>query len=82
MLKRTDSLALTEYEKAIISLLLRKGETNQQIQYLINIGRKRIINPARIAEIKDGSVHAAKLAGDLCEWVSEEFLYKKQNYDY
>lgn len=43
---------LDDYEKTIVKALLDKKYRNQDIQYLVNIGREATINSARITEVK------------------------------
>jgi len=43
---------LDDYEKTIVKALLEKKYRNQDIQYLVNIGREATINSARITEVK------------------------------
>jgi hypothetical protein len=44
--------ALTKVEKALVKRLLLRGERNQDIQALLNIGRVATVNSARITEVK------------------------------
>ena len=52
MIKIKASGALTDFEKKIVKAFLAKGERNQDIQALLNIGREATINSARITEVK------------------------------
>ena len=52
MVRRDPAGALTEEEKRIVKALLHQGWRNQDIQALVNIGRKATINSARITEVK------------------------------
>jgi len=52
MAVRKSDGALTYEEKRIVKALLNAGERNQDIQALVNIGRKATINSARITEVK------------------------------
>ncbi len=44
--------SLTAEEKRIVKALLQQGQRNQDIQALINVGRKATVNSARITEVK------------------------------
>lgn len=52
MVIRKKEGALTEVEQMVIKALLAKGQRNQDIQALINVGRVATINSARITEVK------------------------------
>lgn len=52
MVYRNPDGALTEDEKGIVKALLRDGWRNQDIQALLNMGRKATINSARITEVR------------------------------
>ena len=68
--------ALTAAEKPIVKALLARGWRNQDIQALVNVGRKATINSARITETKnDDSIVAA---GDA---EVEFFQIRKNSYD-
>lgn len=47
--------ALSPHEKKIVKALINRGERHQDIQYLINIGRKDTVNSARITEVKNNN---------------------------
>lgn len=52
--------AVNDEEKKIIKGLLAIGERNQDIQALVNLGRKATINSARVTEVKqDDTIQAA-----------------------
>ena len=52
--------ALNDEEKKIVKGLLAKGERNQDIQALVNLGRKATINSARVTEVKqDDTIQVA-----------------------
>ena len=68
--------ALTDEEKRIVRALLDKGQRNQDIQALINIGRSATINGARISEVKK-----IKNQESASEEEIEFFYKKKQSYD-
>lgn len=73
--KKESKISLTEYEKKIAKALLNVGKKNQEIAYLINIGREYTVNLGRISELKKE---------DICPAPEEEvklFLYKKNNTD-
>ncbi len=55
MVERSSEGALTPEEKKIVRALLNEGERNQDIQALVNIGRKATINSARITEVKQNT---------------------------
>lgn len=66
--------ALTAAEKPIVKALLARGWRNQDIQALVNVGRKATINSARITETKnDDSIVAADDA-------EVEFFQIRKNY--
>ena len=68
--------ALTDEEKRIVRALLDKGQRNQDIQALINIGRSATINGARISEVKKIKDQESASEEEI------EFFYKrKQSYD-
>ena len=68
--------ALTDEEKRIVRALLDKGQRNQDIQALINIGRSATVNGARISEIKRIKDQESASDEEL------DFFYKrKQSYD-
>lgn len=52
MIYRNPEGALTDEEKSIVKALLAKGQRNQDIQALLNIGRPATVNSARITEVK------------------------------
>lgn len=52
MAKRNKNVALTADEKRIVKALLAKGRRNQDIQALVNTGRKATINSGRITGVK------------------------------
>ncbi|GGA31657.1 DUF3644 domain-containing protein [Neptunicoccus cionae] len=59
MIRRAEG-ALTAEEKKVVKGFLAKSERNQDIQALVNIGRKATINSARITEVKrDNTIVAA-----------------------
>lgn len=76
MIVRSREGALTPEEKKIVKALLNDGERNQDIQALVNIGRKATINSARITEVKQNTeIHPAKKE-DI-----EFFRARKKSYD-
>lgn len=76
MVARNKNGALTDEEKPIVKALLAKGWRNQDIQALVNIGRKATINSARITETKkDAAIIAAS------DEQVEFFKIKKNSYD-
>jgi hypothetical protein len=54
MVVRNAEGRLTKTEESIIKALLARGWRNQDIQALVNAGRKATINSARITEVKHG----------------------------
>lgn len=76
MVERSSEGALTPEEKKIVKALLNEGERNQDIQALVNIGRKATINSARITEVKQSTaIRPAK--NDEVEF----FRARKRSYD-
>lgn len=67
---------LTAYERRVVKTLLSKDWRNQDIQALINIGRKTTVNSARITEVKKNP--EIKCVSD--ERV-EFYIRKQQSYD-
>lgn len=60
MVVRKSAGALSDFEKKIVKAFLLRGDRNQDIQALLNIGRRATINSARITEVKqDGSIQPA-----------------------
>jgi hypothetical protein len=53
MVVRNKDGSLTVEEQTIVKALLGRGQRNQDIQALLNIGRKATINSARITEVKE-----------------------------
>ena len=73
---KNSSGALTDEEKRIVRALLDKGQRNQDIQALINIGRPATVNGARISEVKKISNQESASEEEI------EFFYKrKESYD-
>lgn len=68
--------ALSREEKRIVKALIQKGQRNQDIQALINIGRAATINSARITEVKKNHSQAAATEVELAA-----FEKKKQSFD-
>lgn len=52
MAKKNKNIALTADEKRVVKTLLKKGWRNQDIQALVNVGRKATINGGRITGVK------------------------------
>lgn len=74
MATRNKGGALTEEEKMIVKALLNMGRRNQDIQALVNIGRKSTINSARITDVKKDEKQ--KIATDvvLLSWERKKKL--------
>ena len=68
--------ALTDYEKRIVKGLLSRGDRNQDIQALINLGRKATVNSARITEVKQDETIVPAPEAEL-----DFFKRKKRCYD-
>lgn len=62
MAKRSKSGALTALEKRVVKTLLSRGMRNQDIQALVNRGRKATVNGGRITEVKQNE--SQRLASD------------------
>ena len=75
MVRRAEG-SLTAEEKKIVKGLLGKGERNQDIQALVNLGREATINSARITEVKQDATIAAASNEDL-----EFFKIRKKSFD-
>ncbi|MDK9719666.1 MAG: DUF3644 domain-containing protein [Rhodospirillales bacterium] len=68
--------SLTNAEKPIVKAMLNKGWRNQDIQALLNVGRKATVNSGRITEVKqDASITPAS------DEEVEQFVVKKRAYD-
>jgi hypothetical protein len=76
MLVRRREGALTTEEERIVKSLLAQRWRNQDIQALVNIGRKATINSARISEVKQND-HIRPVSDDAVEF----FKVKKHAYD-
>lgn len=68
--------ALTEDEKRIVKGLLARGERNQDIQALVNLGRMATVNSARVTEVKQDDTILPASDTDL-----DFFIKKKNCYD-
>lgn len=68
--------ALTSDEKKIVKGLLAKGERNQDIQALVNLGREATINSARITEVKQDDTIQVASDEDI-----EFFRARKRSFD-
>lgn len=69
--------SLTDDEKSITKNLLSRKWRNQNIQYLLNKGRKATVNSARITEVKQDSSIVTASDDD-----ADFFILKKEAYDY
>lgn len=76
MVLRNSAGTLTRDEKMIVKSLLANGERNQDIQALINLGRKATVNSGRITEVKQDS--RIPLASDV---KVEFFKLRKKSFD-
>lgn len=76
MTKRSRQGSLTSYEKTIVKALLGRGWRNQDIQALVNIGRKATINSGRITGVKQDNAQkkASKEETDF-------YIEKKNSFD-
>jgi hypothetical protein len=63
MVQRTKQGQLTNIEKRLVKGLLAENERNQDIQALVNLGRKHTVNSGRITEVKQ-DVAIAKATED------------------
>lgn len=68
--------ALSDEEKKIIKGLLAKGERNQDIQALVNLGRDSTINSARVTEVKQDDTILAASDDEL-----DFFRARKRSFD-
>ena len=68
--------SLSNYEKKILKGLLSQGGRNQDIQALINLGRKAMIISARNTEVKQDPSIAPAHDDEI-----EFFLIRKKSYD-
>ena len=68
--------ALTAEEKRVAKALLQRGWRNQDIQNLINQGRKATVNSARITEVKKSSSQRA-----ASEKETDRYIAKKKAID-
>lgn len=73
--KRTGG-SLTPDEQRIVKALLNREWVGQDIQNIINIGRRSTVNSGRITGVKQSDVEAAS------DEDVETFLYKKRTFDY
>ena len=76
MTARNRDGALTDEEKPIVKALLTEGWRNEDIQALINIGRKATINSARITETKHDNTIVAATNEEV-----EFFQIRKNSFD-
>ncbi len=76
MVVRNRDGSLTADEKPVVKALLKQGWRNQDIQALLNVGRKATVNSARITEVKQ--------SGDIApasDEVVKHFIAKKRAFD-
>lgn len=76
MAKKLKSGGLTAEEKRVVKRLLELKWRNQDIQALVNTGRKSTVNGARITEVKQNA--RQRLAS---EDEANFFILKKKSYD-
>jgi hypothetical protein len=76
MVARKKQGRLTEEEAQIVKGLLAKGWRNQDIQFLVNIGREATINSGRITEVKNNAAIVAASDERI-----EFFKIRKLSYD-
>lgn len=76
MVSRKKEGSLTREEKRIVKALLNVGQRNQDIQALINNGRKNTINSARITAVKQDERQVPASDEEV-----EFFTIKKRSYD-
>jgi hypothetical protein len=69
--------ALTQEERRAVKALIAEGIRNQDIQDLVNRGRRATINSARITEVKQDANQAAASENEL-----ELFKIKRKLYDH
>lgn len=75
--KGSDKATLTPYEKSVIKALLNDGWRGQDIQVLVNTGRKASINSGRISAIKKNAAIAP-----ASTQIVEAFQQKKLLFDH
>jgi hypothetical protein len=75
-IRRSAAGSLTTDEKKVVKALLQKDWRNQDIQALLNVGRKATVNSARITEVKSNLKQKAASDEEL-----EFFRRKKKSYD-
>lgn len=76
MVVRNRDGSLTADEKPVVKALLEQGWRNQDIQALLNVGRKATVNSARITEVKQsGEVVPAS------DEAVEQFIARKKAFD-
>lgn len=73
---RSKQGSLTPSEKAIVKGLLDRGWRNQDIQALVNIGRKATINSARITGVKQDEKQKKASSDDV-----DFYIEKKNSFD-
>ncbi|WP_125461589.1 MULTISPECIES: DUF3644 domain-containing protein [Rhodomicrobium] len=76
MVKRQKDGSLTSDEKRAVKALIAEGMRNQDIQDLVNRGRRATINSARITEVKQNEEQEAASESEL-----ELFKIKRKLYD-
>lgn len=75
-MKRRKDGQLTSEEQKIVKALLAEGQRNQDIQALLNLGRKATVNSARVTEVKQNPRVEAATKEDV-----QRFKQRKQSYD-
>ncbi|MFY0611027.1 MAG: DUF3644 domain-containing protein [Hyphomicrobiaceae bacterium] len=76
MIKRSKDGSLDEEEKRVVKALLSEGMRNQDIQDLVNRGRRATINGARITEVKQDDDQEVAREDEV-----ELFKIKRKLYD-
>jgi len=76
MVERKREGTLSKDERKIVKALLNKGWRNQDIQALVNVGRRATINSARITEVKGNQKQEAASDEEV-----EFFRIRKSSFD-
>lgn len=75
-MKKAKAGGLVDVEKRVVKSLLAEGRRNQDIQALINLGRKATVNSARITNVKQD-----KNQKEASEFELAEFFAHKRGFD-
>lgn len=76
MVVRNRDGSLTADEKPVVKALLKRGWRNQDIQALLNVGRRATVNSGRITEVKQSDKIPA-----ASDEVVEHFIARKNAFD-